>query len=261
MCWGAREREEDKSVSIKSYNDLLALKEVGRIVRLALRAMAERVRAGVPTKELADIGGTVMRENGAQSAPRMVYGFPGDVLISLNDEAVHGIPSASRKIRAGDLVKLDVTFEKNGYMADAALTVPVEPVSDEARRLVACVERAFGEAMKVAHANRAVNEIGRAVEQEVRRSGFRVIRELGGHGIGHTIHEAPSVPNFKDPSVTQELTDGLVITVEPIIAAGSGEPVDSGDGWTVRTADGSLSAHYEHTLVITDGEPILLTAA
>src|SRR5579859_7147168 len=223
--------------------------------------MTAKVRAGVTTAELATIGGKVMRENGARSAPRMVYGFPGDVLISLNDEAVHGIPSASRKIRKGDLVKLDVTFEKNGYMADAAITVPVEPVSGQARRLAACAERAFQMAMKVARANHRVNEIGRAVEREVRRSGFRVIRELGGHGIGRTIHEAPSVPNFKDPSVTQRLTDGLVITVEPIIAAGSGKPVDSGDGWTVKTADGSLSAHYEHTLVITDAAPILLTAA
>lgn len=248
-------------MSIESYKDLLALKEVGRIVRLALEAMAGRVRAGVTTAELADIGGKVMREHGAQSAPRMVYGFPGDVLISLNDEAVHGIPSASREIRAGDLVKLDVTFEKNGYMADAAMTVPVEPVSDEARRLVACAEQAFEQAMKVARANRPVNGIGRVIEREVRRSGFRIIRELGGHGIGHTIHEAPSVPNFNDRSVTQRLTQGLVITVEPIIAAGSGRAIDGGDGWTVKTADGRLSAHYEHTLVITDGAPLLLTAA
>ncbi|MHB8411455.1 MAG: type I methionyl aminopeptidase [Candidatus Acidiferrales bacterium] len=248
-------------MSIKSYKDLLALKEVGRIVRLALEAMTAKVRAGVTTAELADVGGKVMRENGAQSAPRMVYGFPGDVLISLNDEAVHGIPSTSRKIRAGDLVKLDVTFEKNGYMADAAATVPVEPVSDEARGLAACAERAFHHAMKVARANHRVNEIGRAVEQEARRSGFRVIRELGGHGIGHTIHEEPSVPNFNDPSAKQLLMAGLVITVEPIIASGCGTPVDSGDGWTVKTADGSLSAHYEHTIVITEGAPILLTAA
>ena len=248
-------------MSIKSYKDLLALKEVGRIVRMALEAMAARVRAGVTTAELADVGGKVMRENGARSAPRMVYGFPGDVLISLNDEAVHGVPSRSRKVYAGDLVKLDVTFEKNGYMADAATTVPVEPVSDEARRLVACAERAFQKAMKVARANHRVTEIGRAVEQEVRRSGFRVIRELGGHGIGRTIHEEPSVPNFNDPSVKQRLTAGLVITVEPIIASGCGTPVDGGDGWTVKTADGSLSAHYEHTIVITEGAPILLTAA
>lgn len=237
------------------------MKEVGRIVGLALRAMAGRVRAGISTGELADIGGKVMREHGARSAPRIVYGFPGDVLISLNDEAVHGIPSASREIRAGDLVKLDVTFEKNGYMADAAMSVPVEPVSDEARRLVACAENAFEQAMKVARANRPVNGIGRVIEQEVRRSGFRIIRELGGHGIGRTIHEEPSVPNFNDRSVTQRLTEGLVITVEPIIAAGSGRSIDGGDGWTVKTADGSLSAHYEHTLVITDGVPLLLTAA
>ncbi|MGB6715941.1 MAG: type I methionyl aminopeptidase [Candidatus Acidiferrales bacterium] len=248
-------------MSIKNYKELLALKEVGRIVRLALEAMAASVRAGVTTAELAKIGGKVMRENGARSAPRMVYGFPGDVLISLNDEAVHGIPSDSRKVRAGDLVKLDVTFEKDGYMADAAMTVPVEPVSSDARRLAACAERAFEKAMKFARADHRVNEIGRAVEREVRRSGFRVIRELGGHGIGRTIHEEPSVPNYDDPLARQRLTEGLVLTVEPIIAMGSGKPKDGGDGWTVKTADGGLSAHYEHTIVITDGAPMLLTAA
>jgi methionyl aminopeptidase len=248
-------------MSIKSYRDLLALKEVGRIVRLALEAMSASVRAGVTTGELANIGGKIMRENGARSAPRMVYGFPGDVLISLNDEAVHGIPSKSRTVHTGDLVKLDVTFEKNGYMADAAMTVPVEPVSEDARQLAACAERAFRKAMNVARVNHRVNEIGRAVEHEVRESGFQVIRELGGHGIGRTIHEEPSVPNFDDPTSRQKLRAGLVLTVEPIIAMGSGEPRDSGDGWTVKTADGSLSAHYEHTIVITDGAPMVLTAA
>lgn len=248
-------------MSIKSYKELLALKEVGRVVRLALEAMAASVRAGITTGELARVGGKVMRENGARSAPRIVYGFPGDVLISLNDEAVHGIPSDKRKVKAGDLVKLDVTFEKNGYMADAAMTVPVEPVSDEARALMACAERAFQKAMAFARANHRVNEIGRAVESEVHRSGFQVIRALGGHGIGHTIHEEPSVPNYDDPMARQRLTEGLVLTVEPIIATSSGEPKDGGDGWTVKTADGSLSAHYEHTIVITDGAPMLLTAA
>lgn len=248
-------------MSIKSYKDLLALKEVGRIVRLALEAMAASVRAGVTTGELANIGGRIMRQNGARSAPRMVYGFPGDVLISLNDEAVHGIPSNTRRVSAGDLVKLDVTFEKNGFMADAAMNVPVEPVTEEARQLMACAERAFRKAMEFARTNRRVNEIGRAVEQEVRGSGFQVIRELGGHGIGRTIHEEPSVPNFDDPTARQRLTAGLVLTIEPIIAMGSGEPRDSGDGWTVKTADGSLSAHYEHTIVITDGAPMVLTAA
>jgi methionyl aminopeptidase len=247
-------------MSIKSYKDLLALKEVGRIVRLALEAMAASVRTGITTGELGNIGGKIMRENGARSAPRMVYGFPGDVLISLNEEAVHGIPSDRRAVKAGDLVKLDVTFEKNGFMADAAMTVPVEPVSEDARQLGACAERAFRKAMKFARVNHRVNEIGQAVEREVRRSGFRVIRELSGHGIGRTIHEEPSVPNFDDPTARERLTAGLVLTIEPIIAMGSGEPRDGGDGWTVKTADGGLSAHYEHTIVITDGAPMVLTA-
>ena len=248
-------------MSIQDYAELLALKEVGRIVQLAIAAMANSIRAGISTRELGDIGGKVMRQNGARSAPALVYGFPGDVLISLNNEAVHGIPSESRKVRAGDLVKLDVTFEKNGYMADAAITVPVEPVSEDARRLAVCAERAFQKAMQFARSNHHVNEIGRAIEKEVRASGFRVIRELGGHGIGRTIHEAPSVPNFDDGIARGRLTSGLVLTVEPIIAMGSARPMDAGDGWTVKTADGGLSAHYEHTLVITDGAPILLTAA
>lgn len=248
-------------MSINSYEDLLALKEVGRIVRLALEAMAARVRAGITTGELANIGAKVMHRNGARSAPRMVYGFPGDVLISLNDEAVHGIPSHRRTVTAGDLVKLDVTFEKNGFMADAAMTVPVEPASEDARQLTACAERAFRKAIEFARAHHRVNEIGRAVEREVRKSGFQVIRELGGHGIGRTIHEEPSVPNFDDPTAGERLTAGLVLTIEPIIAMGSGEPRDSGDGWTVKTADGGLSAHYEHTLVITGGAPLVLTAA
>jgi methionyl aminopeptidase len=248
-------------MSIQDYAELLALREVGRIVQLAIAAMANSIRAGISTRELADIGGKVMRENGARSAPALVYGFPGDVLISLNDEAVHGIPSESRKVCAGDLVKLDVTFEKNGYMADAAITVPVEPVSEDARRLAVCAERAFQRAMQFARANRRVNEIGRAIEKEVRASGFRVIRELGGHGIGRTIHESPSVPNFDDGIARGCLTPGLVLTVEPIIAMGSARPMDAGDGWTVKTDDGGLSAHYEHTIVITDGAPILLTAA
>jgi methionyl aminopeptidase len=247
-------------VSIESPDQLIALRNVGRICHLALREMAENVRAGITTAELAHVGAKVMRENGARSAPMMVYGFPGEICISLNDEAVHGIPD-HRQVCPGDLVKLDVTFEKGGYMGDAAITVPVEPVSDEARRLVRCAERAFYQAMRVARARHRVNEIGRAVESEVRRSGFSVVRELGGHGIGRTIHEPPSVPNFEDWSARDRLTEGLVITVEPIIAMGAGRTATAEDGWTERTIDGGLSAHFEHTIVITEKAPILLTAA
>ena len=178
----------------------------------------------------------------------------------MNEEAVHGIPG-ERKVKDGDLLKLDVTIEKDGFMADAAETVAVGKVSAENQELIDCAERAFAKAMLVARAGVRVFEIGRAVEREVRRSGFSVIRELGGHGIGRTIHEEPRVPNFADPDADQILTEGLVITVEPIIAAGSGRAVLARDGWTVRTADRRPSAHYDHTLVITKGEPILLTAA
>lgn len=247
-------------MSIESYEELVALKEVGHICHLALRAMSNFVRAGVTTHQIADVGSKVMRQNGARSAPAVVYGFPGDICISVNDEAVHGIPG-EREIQPGDLVKLDVTFEKNGYMADAAITVPVDPAGGEARRLALCAERAFHQAMRVAKADRRVNEIGRAVEREVRRSGFSVIRALAGHGIGRTIHEPPSVPNYDDFTARQRLTPGMVITVEPIIAIGAGLSVTAADGWTEKTIDGSLAAHFEHTLVVTEKAPILLTAA
>ncbi len=245
---------------IESYDQLLALKHVGRICHLALAAMARFVRPGVTTEQIAAVGAKLMREHGARSAPAMVYGFPGEICISVNDEAVHGIPGP-REIEPGDLLKLDVTFEKNGYMGDAAITVPVEPASEQARRLARCAERAFDRAMRVAKAQNRISEIGRAVEHEVRRSGFSVIRALCGHGIGRTIQEAPSVPNYADLTSRERLTPGLVITVEPIIAMGFGQCATAEDGWTERTVEGSLAAHFEHTIVITDKAPILLTAA
>jgi methionyl aminopeptidase len=225
-----------------------------------LQAMKSEVRPGITTAELDEVGAGVMRQHGARSAPALIYGFPGVNCISLNDEAVHGIPS-KRALQQGDLVKLDVTVEKDGFMADAAVTVPVGEVTEERQRLVACAERAFANAMLVARAGFRVLEIGRVIEREVRRSGFSVIRDLGGHGIGRTIHEEPRVPNYADPEANQILTEGLVITVEPIIAAGSGRSFVAADKWTIVTADHRPSAHYEHTLVVTKGAPLLLTAA
>ena len=146
-------------------------------------------------------------------------------------------------------------------MADAAITVPVGKVTEERQCLIACAERAFAQAMLVARAGFRVSEIGRVIEREVRRSGFSVLRDLGGHGIGRTIHEEPRIPNYADPEANQVLTEGLVITVEPIIAAGSGRAFLASDKWTVVTVDHRPSAHYEHTLVINKGEPTLLTAA
>jgi len=247
-------------VSINGPEELQGMRAAGRVVRQMIEAMARAVRPGVTTAQLDKVGAEVMQQQGAKSAPALVYQFPGTSCISLNDEAVHGIPN-DRAVREGDLVKLDVTIEKDGFMPDDAVTVPVGAVSEESQRLIACAERAFTKAMLVARAGFRVSEIGRVVEREVRRSGFSVIRDLGGHGIGRTIHEEPRVPNYPDPAASQILTEGLVITVEPIIAAGSGRSLLAKDGWTVRTADGRPSAHYEHTLVITKREPILLTAA
>ena len=247
-------------MSISGPEEMEAMRAAGRVVRRVIEAMKEKVRPGVTTKELDEVGAAVMREHGAQSAPALVYNFPGANCISLNDEAVHGIPS-DRQVQEGDLLKLDVTVEKDGYMADAAVTVAVGQVSDSNQELIHCVERAFQKARLVARAGFRVSDIGRAVEKEVRRCGFSVIRDLGGHGIGRTIHEDPRIPNYADPAANQILTEGLVITVEPIIAAGSGRAVVAKDGWTVLTADHRPSAHFEHTLVITKRAPILLTAA
>ena len=247
-------------MSIKSNNELEKMRSIGGIVARALAAMAKRVLPGITTGELNKIGARVLAENGARSAPPMVYGYPADVCISVNDEAMHGIPGG-RTVQPGDLVKLDLVAEKDGFFADAAVSVNAAPASAGGRSLAHCAERAFRRALGVARAGNRVYEIGREVEREVRRSGYSVIRELCGHGVGRTIHEQPSVPNFPDRAARARLTEGLVITIEPVIAAGNGRARLEKDGWTFRTEDGSLAAHYEHTVVITRAEPILLTVA
>jgi len=246
-------------VSISGPEELAALKAAGAVVRRVLDAMKKQVRPGVTTGELDAIGAEVMRASGAESAPSKVYRFPGANCISINEEAVHGVPG-DRRLREGDLLKLDVTIEKDGFMADAAETIGVGAISEEGERLIACAHRAFEKAMLVARAGFRVSEIGRVVEREVRRDGFAVIRELGGHGIGRTIHEEPRVPNYPDPNLRRVLTEGLVIAVEPIISAGSGKAMLAEDGWTMKTADNRPAAHYEHTIVVTKGVPVLLTA-
>jgi methionyl aminopeptidase len=253
-------------LSIKTPEELAAMRAAGRVVRLMLEAMKSEARSGMTTADLDRIGGDIMRAHGAVSGPTVVYKFPGISCISVNDEIVHGIPSG-RKLRNGDLLKLDVTIQLNGYMADAAESVIVGESPAHSgpaalgARLAECAQKAFEEAMSVARAGNRVQEIGRTVERVVRGDGFHVIRDLCGHGIGHTIHEKPSVPNWPDPSASSMLTEGLVITVEPIIASRSGRSILARDGWTVRTADRGLAAHYEHTLMITRDEPVLLTAA
>jgi methionyl aminopeptidase len=245
-------------MSINSAADWKGLRRAARVARVTLDALERATGVGITTGELDRIAARVFAQHGARSAPAMVYGFPGTVLISINDEIVHGVPGV-RRLAGGDLVKLDVTVEKDGYIADAARTVAVGPVTDTARRLLECAQAAFEAGLGVARAGVPVNEIGRAVAAEVHRQGFSVVHGLAGHGVGRTIHEEPSVPNEFDPRQRDVLTDGLVLTIEPMISAGSTRHVQRADGWTLATRDGSLSAHYEHTLVITTGLPVVLT--
>jgi methionyl aminopeptidase len=246
-------------MSIESKADLEALKRAGRIVALILAELRSKVVPGVTTAAIDRECAALLARYGARSGPQRAYGFPGSLCVSVNDEAVHGVPR-TRTIHPGDVVKLDLVAEQDGYFADAAVTVTVPPVSATARQLAKCARRAFQRARDVVRPGVRVSDIGGAIEREVRRCGFAVMPDLGGHGVGRAVHEAPSIPNFRDPRAHTVLTDGLVIAVEPIICAGSGRMVEDDDGWTIRTADRTLAAHYEHTMVVTPRGPLILTA-
>ena len=244
-------------MSIDSPDELAALRATGRVVAEAIREMARRVRPGVSTGELDDVAAQVFKRHGARSGPQLDYDFPGVTCLSVDDEAVHGIPGP-RRLREGQLIKLDVTAELDGFYADACRTVPVGRVRPREQRLMAASQSALKRGLEAAKAGVNVGVVGAAVNEEVTRRGFSVIEELAGHGIGRKIHEEPDVPNIDWDGPM--LTDGLVITIEPIIAAGDGEVYMDDDGWTVKTYDGSPCAHFEHTIVITEGAPILVTA-
>ncbi len=246
-------------MSIETPEELEALRAAGRVVAEAIRAMRARTHPGVTTLELDQVGARVFARAGARSGPQLDYGFPGTSCISVNDEAVHGVPG-ERVLQDGDLVKLDVTAELDGFYADACVSVPVGKSSSEAKRLSEASRQALEQALKVARAGAPINAIGRTVEATVRERGYSVCHDLMGHGIGRRIHESPNVPNYHHPRFTQPLTAGLVITIEPIIADGTGEVREAGDGWTYKTRDGSYAAHTEHTIVITRGAPMVLTA-
>ena len=247
-------------MTITTVEELRRMKRVGKVVSEALDAMKKKVAVGVSTLALDEACARVFERHGARSAPQLVYNFPGAACISLNYEAVHGIPLASRFLKAGDLVKLDVTAELDGFFADAAITVPVSKVSQQNMKLAECAESALRVGIEAAQVGQPLNQNGSGVHTEVERCGFKVMRQLGGHGVGRTIHEEPSVPNFYDPKISQILSSGLVIAIEPVISGGSGMSAEGDDGWTVMTADGAPSAHFEHTVVITDEGPVIVTA-
>jgi methionyl aminopeptidase len=221
--------------------------------------MRRAVRPGVTTAELDAIAAREFARAGARSGPQLDYDFPGVTCISVNDEAVHGIPGR-RRLRRGDLVKLDVTAELDGFYADACRTVIVGDARPRAQRLVRTAEQALAAALKVATTGQPLNAIGATVQKTVEARGYALCDGLMGHGIGRRIHEPPDVPNQYDAELSEPLSEGLVITVEPLVAAGAGAVRLGRDGWTVRTADSSPVAHVEHTLVVQDGAPLVLTA-
>jgi methionyl aminopeptidase len=243
-------------MSIESAEAIRGLRHVGRIVARVLAEMQSAAVPGTTTAALDAIGGAAMTRLGARSAPQATYGFPGFTCISVNDEIVHGVPR-SRLLSTGDMVKIDVTAEGGGYVADAARTVIIGPGSPLASRL----RQSTRAALRVARAGEPVSAIGRAVERQARADGFAVVRELCGHGVGRAIHEEPEVPNYENRWQCDVLTDGLVIAVEPMLTASPARAVEMSDGWTISTSNGALAAHEEHTIVIRRDGPLVLTAA
>jgi methionyl aminopeptidase len=246
-------------MTIDNQEELDALIRAGRVVAQARQAMVEAVAPGTTTGELDALGREVFRRHGARSAPRVTYRFPGSTCISVNDEAAHGIPSVKRQLRDGDLVNLDVSAELDGYFSDTGISVAVGEVSPVASRLVEATRLAQRDAMNAAQPGARLRDLGRAVERRARRHGFRVIKNLNGHGIGRGLHEDPTVPSIDDGQ-RMVLREGLVLAIEPFLSISADHVIDDVDGWTLRTADGSLVAQFEHSIVVTQDGPLVLTA-
>ena len=245
-------------MTIESDSDLEALRRVGAIVRDVLACMGGHVRPGISTAELDAIGERELARAGVRPAPRLAYNFPGATCISVGDEAAHGLPGA-RVLREGELVNIDVSAEKDGYWADTGASFAVGQISSKQQNLCIATRTALRKALFAARSGRRISDIGRVVEREARRGGYWVVPELAGHGVGRFIHEEPSVPNYYDPHNKIRLREGMVIAIEPFLTTGSGDIITDADGWTLKMADGATVAQYEHTVVITRGNPIILT--
>jgi methionyl aminopeptidase len=248
-------------VTVEDDEDLAGLARAGRAVAEARDSMLAAITPGVTTAALDAVAREVLRAHGARSAPRLAYGFPGTTCISVNDEAAHGIPSATRVLRKGDLVNVDVSAELDGYWADTGASAAVGTVTPTATRLLDATHGAQQDAMAVARAGRPLRHIGRAVERRARRHGFSVVANLCGHGVGRGIHEPPRVPGVEDRTDRTVLWEGLVLAIEPFLSTGADHAVAGADGWTLRMPDASLVAQFEHTVVVTNGRPRVLTLA
>lgn len=244
-------------MTVDQDEDLAGLQLAGQVVAEARDAMLAAAAPGVTTAELDAVGRDVLARHGARPAPPTV-GFPAATCVSVNDEAAHGIPSA-RMLRPGDLVNVDVSAELHGYWADTGASTAVGTVAPVARRLLDATRAANRDGLAAARAGEPLRHIGRAVQRRARRNGFTVIENLNGHGTGRNLWEQPSVPSYEDPGDRTRLWEGLVLAIEPFLSTGARWADEADDGWTLQTP-GHLTAQFEHTVVVTNGRPLILTA-
>jgi methionyl aminopeptidase len=247
-------------MQLKSASEIEAIARAGKIVAGVLAVVAEHASPGVSTAELDGLAESFIRDHeGAAPAFKGLYGFPATLCTSLNEEVVHGIPSSRRTLVEGDLLGVDVGVVLDRMYADAAFTVPVGEPSTDARRLLGVTRQALEAGVRETRPGATLGDVGAAVQEVVEGAGFSVIRELVGHGVGFAAHEEPQVPNYGHRGQGVELEEGLVIAIEPMVNAGRRHIRTLNDGWTVVTADGSLSAHFEHTVAVTPHGPKVLT--
>ena len=246
-------------VSVKNSEQLAIMRKAGQITGEAILVARDAIREGVSTKELDTKIREFIEKCGARPTFLGYGGFPGSACISINDEIIHGIPKKDRFLQEGDIVKIDVGACYHGFNGDSANTFGVGKISEEAARLIEVTRESFFRGVAEAKAGNRIGDIGSAVFEYATSFGYGVVRKYVGHGVGAELHEDPEVPNFGTRGRGQRLFPGMTIAIEPMINAGTFNVKELADGWTVKTADGSLSAHYEHTVAITDGEPVLLT--
>lgn len=246
-------------ISVRSPEEIVRLRAAGRVVAEVLAELRAAVAPGITTLELDRLAEEGARRRGADPAFKGYHGYPASLCASVNDEVVHGIPSAARALHEGDVIGLDFGVVLDGFYGDAAITVPVGLVSEEARRLIDTTRAALAAAIEVARPDRRVGDLGAAVQRHVEASGFSVVLDFVGHGIGRRLHEPPQIPNFGTPGTGPRLRAGMALAIEPMVNAGGREVDTRDDGWTAYTVDGRLSAHFEHTVLVTENGPEILT--
>ena len=247
-------------IQLKSPREIEIMAQGGRILGATVDLMRRSVRAGMTTAELDQIAEAFIRSHeGATPAFKGLYGFPGSICTSINNEIVHGIPSRKRVLKEGDIISVDVGVGYKGYFTDSAITVPVGSIDAESTRLLAVTQEALAAGVEAAQLGNHVGDIGAAVQAVVERAGFSVVRDLVGHGIGVEFHEEPQVPNYGKPKRREKLVPGLTIAIEPMVNVGAAATKTLSDRWTIVTLDGSRSAHFEHTVAITETGPRVLT--